>query len=32
MVLGRKYMEHGTAREGGAVPDRLYPGDRTPSL
>ena len=28
MVPGREGVEHGPDLEGGAVPDRLHPGDR----
>ena len=32
LVLGWEEVEHGTAGEGGEVPDGLYPGDGTLSL
>ena len=32
MVTGREDMDHGTERDGGEVPDGLYPRDRLLSL
>ena len=32
MVSGQADVGNATEGKGGAVPDRLYPGDRTPSL